>query len=59
MYVCLYVKYSYSCNILMKLEFSRQIFEKYCNISKVKLKLTLEQTMKTQKGRRAVAILYL
>jgi hypothetical protein len=22
----------YSCQILMKLEYSRQIFEKYCNI---------------------------
>jgi hypothetical protein len=29
MYVDLYVKYRYSCKILMKLEFSGQIFEKY------------------------------
>jgi len=33
MYIGLHVKYRcYSCQILMKLEFSRQIFEKYSNI---------------------------
>ena len=32
MYIGLYVKYRYCCQILMKLEFSRQIFEKYSNI---------------------------
>jgi hypothetical protein len=31
-YTWLYVKYRYDCRILMKLEFSRRIFEKYCNI---------------------------
>ena len=29
MYICLHVKYLYSCQILMKLEFSGQVFEKY------------------------------
>ena len=29
MYVGLYVKYHYSCQILLKFEFSRQIFEKF------------------------------
>jgi len=32
MYVGRHVKYSYSFQILMKLEFSRQTFEKYWNI---------------------------
>jgi len=32
MYIGLHVKYRYSCQIAMKLEFSRQIFEKYSNI---------------------------
>ena len=32
MCVGIHVKYHYSCRILMKLEFSRQIFEKYSNI---------------------------
>ena len=31
MYRVLHVKYRYSCHILMELEFSRQIFEKYSN----------------------------
>jgi len=31
MYIGLHVKYLYSCQILIKLEFSRQIFEKYSN----------------------------
>ena len=31
MYAGVYVKYPFSCQILMKLEFSRQIFEKYPN----------------------------
>jgi hypothetical protein len=43
----------------MKLEISGQIFEKYFNISKVKVKFTLEQTTKTQRGSRGIAILYL
>ena len=29
MYIGLHVKYRYCCHILIKLEFSRQIFEKY------------------------------
>ena len=34
MYIGLYVKYRcYSCRVLMKLEFSRQIFEKYSNVN--------------------------
>ena len=32
MYTGVYMKYRYSCQILMKLEFSRQIFEKYSYI---------------------------
>jgi len=32
MYIGLHVKYRYSCQISMKLEFSRQIIEKYSNI---------------------------
>jgi len=32
MYIGLHVQYRYSCEILMTLEFSRQIFEKYSNI---------------------------
>ena len=32
MYIGLHVKYRYSSHILMKLEFFRQIFEKYSNI---------------------------
>jgi hypothetical protein len=32
MYIGFHVKYRYFCHILMKLEFSRQIFEKYSNI---------------------------
>ena len=32
MYIGLHVTYRYSCPILMKLEFSRQIFEKFSNI---------------------------
>ena len=32
MYIGLYVKYRYCCQILMKLEFYRQIFEKYSKI---------------------------
>jgi hypothetical protein len=32
MYVGLHVQYRYSCQILMKLEFSRQRFEQYSNI---------------------------
>jgi len=32
MYIGLHVKYRYSCPILMKFEFSRQISEKYSNI---------------------------
>ena len=31
MYIGLHVKYRYCCKILMKLQFSRQIFEKYAN----------------------------
>jgi hypothetical protein len=31
MYIGLHVKYRYSCQILMKLEFSRRIFEVYSN----------------------------
>ena len=31
-YVCLQVKYRYSCQILIKLKFSRQIFKKCSNI---------------------------
>jgi hypothetical protein len=30
--VCLHIKYRYSCQIFMKLEFSRHVFEKYSNI---------------------------
>jgi len=32
MYIVLHIKDRYSCQILMKLEFSRQIFEKHSNI---------------------------
>ena len=32
MYVYIYVKYRYSCQILMKFDLSRQIFKKYPNI---------------------------
>jgi hypothetical protein len=32
MYIGLRVKYRYCCEILMKLEISRQIFEKYSNV---------------------------
>jgi len=32
MYIGPQVKYYYSCEILMKIEFSRQIFDKYRNI---------------------------
>jgi len=32
MYIGLHVKYRYSCQILIKLEFSKHIFEKYSNI---------------------------
>jgi hypothetical protein len=32
MYICLLVKYRYSCQILMKVVFSRQVIEKYSNI---------------------------
>ena len=32
MYIGLYIKYRYSCQILMKLEVSRHIFEKFSNI---------------------------
>jgi hypothetical protein len=32
MYIGLYVKYRYCCQIFIKLEFSRQIFDKYSNI---------------------------
>jgi hypothetical protein len=32
MYIGLHVKYRYCCQILVKLEFCRQIFEKYLNI---------------------------
>ena len=32
MCICLHVKYRYSCQILMKIEFSRWIFEKYSKI---------------------------
>ena len=32
MYIGLHVKYRYYCQILMKPEFARQIFEKYSNI---------------------------
>jgi len=32
MYISLHVKHRYTCQILMKLEFSRQTFEKYSNI---------------------------
>jgi hypothetical protein len=32
MYIGLHVKYRYCCQILMKLEFSVQIFEKYLHI---------------------------
>jgi hypothetical protein len=31
-----HVKYRYSCQILMKLGFSRQIFEKYSNFMKIR-----------------------
>jgi hypothetical protein len=31
-YICLYVNYRCSCQILMKLEFCKQIFEKYPNV---------------------------
>jgi len=30
------VQYSYSCQIVMKLEFSRKIFEKYSNLIKIR-----------------------
>ena len=49
----------YSCQILTKLEFSRQIFEKCANMSKVKLQITLEQTTKTQRWSRGTAVLFL
>jgi hypothetical protein len=32
MYIGLHVKYRYCCQILMKLEFCRRIFEKYSNV---------------------------
>ena len=32
MFIGLHVKYRYCCQILMKLEFSRHIFEKYSHI---------------------------
>jgi len=32
MYIGLHVKYRYCCQILIKFEFSQQIFEKYSNI---------------------------
>jgi len=32
MYIGLHVQYRYSCQILMKLEFSREVFERYSNI---------------------------
>ena len=32
MYIGLHVKYRHSCSILMKIDFSRQIFEKFSNI---------------------------
>ena len=32
MYIGVHVSNHYSCQILMKLEFSRQVFEKYSNV---------------------------
>jgi len=32
MYISLHVQYRYYCQILMKLEFSGQIFKKYSNV---------------------------
>jgi hypothetical protein len=38
MYVGLHVKYRYCCEILIKLEFSQQILEKYSNIKFPKIR---------------------
>jgi hypothetical protein len=54
MYLGLYVRYSYSYQSLMKLKFSRQIFEKYSNIkfhenpSSWRRVITCGQTVMTQ-----------
>ena len=37
MYIGLHVSNIYPCPILMKFEFSRQIFEKYSNIMKIRV----------------------
>jgi hypothetical protein len=41
MYIGLYVKYRYYCQVLIKLGFSIQIFEKYTNSSAFGIKQTL------------------
>jgi len=36
MRIVLYVQYRYSCQVPMKLEYSRQIFEKYSDFMKIR-----------------------
>ena len=49
MYKCFHVKFPFSCEILMKLKFSRQIFEKSTNIIFIKIRPVGAETLHTDR----------